>query len=107
MGVTRIGVMVIQSTPADDLITRWKRAEELGFDSIWLADRLQYPDQVQLEAWTTLGALARETTRVRIGALVTQITFRPPGLLAQMEPHPRRESHAPLRRQRARHRAWP
>lgn len=84
MSVTRIGVMVIQSTPADDLVTRWKRAEELGFDSIWLADHLQYPDQVQLEAWTTLGALARETTRVRIGAMVTQITFRPPALLAQM-----------------------
>lgn len=84
MGVTRFGVMAIQSTPTDDLLTRWKRAEELGFDSIWLADHLQYPDQMAFEAWTALAALARETTRVRIGALVTQITFRPPALLAQM-----------------------
>lgn len=82
--MTRFGVMVIQRTPGEDLVARWRRAEELGFDSIWLADHLQYPDQVQLEAWTTLGALARETTRVRIGAMVTQITFRPPALLAQM-----------------------
>ena len=84
MGITRFGVSIHQTTPASELVARWRHAEDLGFDDIWVADHLQYPERVQLEAWTTLGALARETSRVRIGVLVTQITFRPPALVAQM-----------------------
>ena len=62
-------------------------AERLGFDSIWLYDHLQTragdPDAV-LECWTSLAALARETTRVRLGQIVTCALYRNPGLLAQM-----------------------
>jgi alkanesulfonate monooxygenase SsuD/methylene tetrahydromethanopterin reductase-like flavin-dependent oxidoreductase (luciferase family) len=64
-----------------------RRAEELGFDSIWLYDHLQTrdgdPDPV-LECWTTLAALARETTHVQLGQIVTCALYRNPGLLAQM-----------------------
>ncbi len=64
-----------------------RRAEELGFDSIWLYDHLQTrdgdPDRV-LECWTSLAALARETSRVRLGQIVTCAAYRNPGLLAQM-----------------------
>jgi alkanesulfonate monooxygenase SsuD/methylene tetrahydromethanopterin reductase-like flavin-dependent oxidoreductase (luciferase family) len=64
-----------------------RRAEELGFDSIWLYDHLQTrngdPDRV-LECWTSLAALARETSRVKLGQIVTCALYRNPGLLAQM-----------------------
>ena len=64
-----------------------RRAEELGLDSIWLYDHLQTrdgnPDPV-LECWTSLAALARETSRVRLGQIVTCALYRNPGLLAQM-----------------------
>jgi alkanesulfonate monooxygenase SsuD/methylene tetrahydromethanopterin reductase-like flavin-dependent oxidoreductase (luciferase family) len=49
-------------------------AERLGFDSIWLYDHLQTRDgdpEPMLECWTSLAALARETSRVRLGQIVT------------------------------------
>jgi alkanesulfonate monooxygenase SsuD/methylene tetrahydromethanopterin reductase-like flavin-dependent oxidoreductase (luciferase family) len=62
-------------------------AERLGFESIWLYDHLQTragdPDAL-FECWTTLASLARETSRVRLGQIVTCALYRNPGLLAQM-----------------------
>ncbi|HET8567621.1 MAG TPA: LLM class flavin-dependent oxidoreductase [Candidatus Limnocylindria bacterium] len=80
----RFGVFTMQLGPADALIARWHRAEEVGFDSIWVADHTttQYPELVHFEAWTLLAAMARETDRVRVGTMVTQIAFRHPALLA-------------------------
>jgi alkanesulfonate monooxygenase SsuD/methylene tetrahydromethanopterin reductase-like flavin-dependent oxidoreductase (luciferase family) len=62
-------------------------AERLGFDSLWLYDHLQTragdPDAL-FECWTSLAALARETSSVRLGQIVTSALYRNPGLLAQM-----------------------
>jgi alkanesulfonate monooxygenase SsuD/methylene tetrahydromethanopterin reductase-like flavin-dependent oxidoreductase (luciferase family) len=69
------------------LVTQARRAEELGFDSIWLYDHLQTRDgdpRPVLECWTTLAALARETRRVQLGQIVTCALYRNAGLLAQM-----------------------
>ena len=64
-----------------------RRAEQLGFDSVWLYDHLQTragdPGRV-LECWTSLAALARETSTVQLGQIVTAALYRNPGLLAQM-----------------------
>jgi len=80
----RFGLMYLQGAPWDDVIERTQRGEEMGFDSLWIADHMtgQYPTLVSYEAWTLLGALAMTTTRARIGTLVTPITFRHPSLLA-------------------------
>lgn len=69
-------------------------AERLGYHSAWLTDHLlpePRPGAVPtprsgtvLECWTGLAALARDTTTIRLGSLVTNVTLRNPALLAQM-----------------------
>lgn len=66
-----------------------KKAENLGFDSIWTIDHLHpVPDpslpHPVFECWTTLSAIARETKSIRLGQMVTCACFRNPALLAKM-----------------------
>ncbi|MGH3392359.1 MAG: TIGR03560 family F420-dependent LLM class oxidoreductase [Actinomadura sp.] len=61
--------------------------EEGGFDAFFRSDHLMGVDPTELayrptDSWTTLGGLARDTHRVRLGTLLTAGTYRPPGLLA-------------------------
>ena len=68
-----------------DVVGRFKLAEELGFDHGWLVDHLVDtdggPGTPVHEAWTLLAAIAAETSRIRIGTLVTSNTFRHPVVL--------------------------
>ena len=62
-------------------------ADEAGFESLWLADQLTpaFPFQAPMfESWTTLGGLARDTQRIRIGNMVTGNAYRNPALVAKM-----------------------
>jgi len=63
-----------------------RAAEDLGFDGLFRSDHLMAMSGDGLpgptDAWVTLAGLARETSRIRLGTLVTSATFRPPGLLA-------------------------
>ena len=64
-------------------------AEELGFDGFFRSDHYLSMGQGSglpgpTDAWVTLGALAVETRRIRLGALMTAATFRLPGPLAIM-----------------------
>jgi F420-dependent oxidoreductase-like protein len=64
-------------------------ADRSGFDTVLLMDHFYQlpqigpPDNYMLECYTTLGALARETSNVRLSALVTGNTYRNPTLLAK------------------------
>jgi alkanesulfonate monooxygenase SsuD/methylene tetrahydromethanopterin reductase-like flavin-dependent oxidoreductase (luciferase family) len=64
-------------------------SEQVGFDSLWLADHLIYrfPNQAESAPWealTMLSALAAVTTRITLGTLVLSTSFRPPAMLAKM-----------------------
>jgi F420-dependent oxidoreductase-like protein len=76
-----------QGATYDDLLAVARRAEQLGYGAFFRSDHyLAMGDASGLpgptDAWVTLGALARETSTIRLGTLVTSATFRHPGPLA-------------------------
>jgi F420-dependent oxidoreductase-like protein len=70
----------------DDLLAVARRTEETGFDAFFRSDHYLTMGGDGLpgptDAWVTLGALARETSRIRLGTLMSAATFRLPGPLA-------------------------
>jgi F420-dependent oxidoreductase-like protein len=69
-----------------ELVQRVQFAESAGFDGVWVFDHFTPlygdPNGPCMEAWTLLAGLAAATSRIRLGALVTGITYRPPSILA-------------------------
>jgi F420-dependent oxidoreductase-like protein len=78
----------IEGTTFAALARHWQRAEELGYDAAWLDDHFYGVATPQsddsLECWTLMSALARETSRLRLGTLVVCNGYRHPPLLAKM-----------------------
>ncbi len=76
-----------QGASYDELLRVARTAEDAGYDAFFRSDHyLVMGDGDGLpgptDAWVTLGALARETSTIRLGTLVTAGTFRLPGVLA-------------------------
>jgi F420-dependent oxidoreductase-like protein len=75
-----------QGASYDDLLRVARQSEQLGFGAFFRSDHFLGMGTDGLpgptDAWVTLGALARETSTIRLGTLVTSVTFRWPGLLA-------------------------
>lgn len=76
-----------QGADYDTLLRVARATEDLGYDAFFRSDHyLAMGDASGLpgptDAWITLAGLARETSRIRLGTLVTAATFRLPGPLA-------------------------
>ncbi|WP_067663952.1 LLM class F420-dependent oxidoreductase [Nocardia miyunensis] len=76
-----------QGATYDDLLRVAKTTEDAGYDAFFRSDHFLKMGDVSglpgpTDAWITLAGLARETSRIRLGTLVTAATFRHPSVLA-------------------------
>jgi F420-dependent oxidoreductase-like protein len=77
-----------QGLSYDEIVGLVRHAEAAGFEAFFRSDHFgSFPgsrEHPTTDAWTTLAGVARETTRIRFGTLVSPVTFRHPGTLAKI-----------------------
>jgi F420-dependent oxidoreductase-like protein len=83
----RVFVEPQEGASYDDQVALARLGEELGFDAFFRSDHyISFSGGTGLpgptDAWTTIAGLARDTTSIRLGTLVSPVTFRAPGPLA-------------------------
>jgi alkanesulfonate monooxygenase SsuD/methylene tetrahydromethanopterin reductase-like flavin-dependent oxidoreductase (luciferase family) len=84
----KFGCQLPQDTSdIDEVLGVARLCEELGYDSVWVYDHVSpywLKSKSCLEAWSLLSAVATQTSRIKIGSLVTNVNLRNPGLLAKI-----------------------
>jgi F420-dependent oxidoreductase-like protein len=82
----RVFIEPQQGASYDQQLAMARAAEEAGFGAFFRSDHVMAFSGDGLpgptDSWVTLGALARETSTIRLGTMVTSMTFRFPGMLA-------------------------
>ncbi len=77
-----------QGLSYDEILALARTAEDAGLEAFFRSDHYaSFPGESGLpttDAWATLAGIARETTTIRIGTLVSPVTFRIPGSLAKV-----------------------
>ncbi|GAA4486609.1 5,10-methylenetetrahydromethanopterin reductase [Actinoallomurus oryzae] len=74
----RIGIRLPPCRPVDEVAEAARRAEELGFDDVWVPDS----QTLWRDAYATLACAALRTERVRLGTAVTNVVTRHPSVVA-------------------------
>lgn len=88
--LVKFGVKIVQKGyQMDQIASLCLAAEQMGFDSFWVADHMyswgrKPTNEPALECWTLLSALSTMTKTVRLGSLVVCQLLRHPALLAKM-----------------------
>src|SRR6188472_4304353 len=86
MAAVRFCAYQYQHLPLDELRRRWLLAERLDFDVLWNCDTVVEPDRphhLMFDGPATLTLMASETSRIRVGTLVSSLYFRHPVTLAK------------------------
>src|SRR3954454_8436026 len=77
-----------QGLSYDEILAAARAAEDAGFEAFFRSHHYtSFPGEAHArttDAWTTLGGLARETSRINLGVLVSPVTFRLPGSFAKV-----------------------
>lgn len=88
LGVTslmRFGLISLPSNPSE-VLEAATVSEQLGYDALYAADHLFAffaPDLAFLDGWATLGAWVQQTSRIRLGPLVSNLSWRNPVQMAR------------------------
>lgn len=82
----RFQTAIVPNCGIDELLRRFKHAEDVGFDMATTGDHFvdwTEPSRPWLEAWTALTAVACNTSRIRLAHYVNQMPLRNPAMLAR------------------------
>lgn len=83
-----VSIEIQEGLSYPDTLSLARAAEEYGYDAALLAEHYSASsgvrDRLAADAWVYLAALARDTQRIRLGTLVSPVTFRHPSVLAKL-----------------------
>ena len=82
IGIQGSGQLVGELPPPSLFVDVARRAEELGYDSIWAGDHISFENPI-LDVTVALATFAAVTSRITLGAGIVLLPLRPPAVVAK------------------------